>query len=1053
MLATAAPGPGTTGLSFFNSSIPKLTQEANAVATADFNGDGIPDLAVSDSNSGQVLLAILLGNGDRTFTATATSPTVGLYPDSIAVADFNSDGKADLAVTSVDQVTVTILLGNGDGTFTAAPTLDTNGTPQSIAAGDFNFDGIPDLAVVNGESVSIFLGNGDGTFAATSSNPIAGSQLDYVAVGDFNGDGILDLVVTNASESGFLTILLGKGDGTFAALPTTSVGTSPVWVTVADFNGDGILDLAVADYDAGASSTPLTILLGNGDGTFKANEGPSVPGLNFKQIVVSDFNQDGIADLAVGEFWHGLLGICLGKGDGTFSAGIAESAESQLGSGYLAAADFNGDGILDLAVPSQDGVVPILLTQPTQTVTATVTNFSPVGPGPVQVFASYPGDANYVPSISSATALIVQVATPVISPAAGTYTSSQTVTISDATAGATIYYQASGGSASSGFVQYTGPITISQQGYQSIQAYATATGYQQSTYASVTYNLNLPPTAAPVLSLAAGVYPGAQTVSISDSASAAVIYYTTNGSLPTTSSTRYSGPINVSTSETLVAVAVANGYSMSTPVSAQYIIGSSASSFIYTLAGNGFSGYAGDGGPAVLANLNYPNSTVVDSAGNLYMADATNNVIRRVAAGTGIITTIAGTGVSGYSGDNGAATSAQLNVPTGPSLDGADDLYFSDELNHRVRMIAAATGVITTVAGNGTPGYSGDGNTAVNAQLQYPNGTVVDSAGNLYIADTSNSRIREVAAKTGIITTFAGSGLFGYAGDGGPANAAEFESPEGVAVDSSGNVYIADTDNQVVRKVTAGTGVISTVAGVNLPGPDGGGYSGDGGPATSAEFRLPTDVALDSAGNLYIADSNNQVIRKVTASTGLVNTVAGNGNGTSCTSFAGDGGPAASAALCFPMGISFDRAGNLYIADNGFDRIRVVTAAALPPNSATAAPVVSVAAGTYPTPQTVTITDATPGASIYITTNGAASSTSASGYNGPIKVSGSVTVQAVALAPGHLTSAPLSAAYTITSPPTTVIKTVAGNGVSGFTGAGGPATSAQIGHGYSHGDR
>ncbi len=361
-------------------------------------------------------------------------------------------------------------------------------------------------------------------------------------------------------------------------------------------------------------------------------------------------------------------------------------------------------------------------------------------------------------------------------------------------------------------------------------------------------------------------------------------------------------------------------------------------------------------------------------------------------------------------------------------------------------MIAAATGVITTVAGNGTVGFSGDGNAAVNAQLQYPHGTAVDSAGNLYIADTSNSRIREVAAQTGIITTFAGSDLFGYAGDGGPANAAGLYQPEGVAVDGSGNVYIADTYDQVVRKVTAGTEVISTVAGINLPpGPDGGGFSGDGGPATGAEFRLPTDVALDSAGNLYIADSNNQVIRKVTASTGLVNTVAGNGNGTPCTSFAGDGGPAASAAICFPLGISLDMAGNLYIADNGFDRIRVVTAAALPPASATAAPVVTVPAGTYPTPQTVTITDATPGASIYITTNGAAPSTSASGYNGPLNVSGSVTIQAVAVAPGHLTSAPLSAAYTITSPPTTVIKTVAGNGVSGFTGAGGPATSAQIG--------
>jgi sugar lactone lactonase YvrE len=353
--------------------------------------------------------------------------------------------------------------------------------------------------------------------------------------------------------------------------------------------------------------------------------------------------------------------------------------------------------------------------------------------------------------------------------------------------------------------------------------------------------------------------------------------------------------------------------------------------------------------------------------------------------------------------------------------------------------------MITTVAGNGTPGYGGDGSAAVLAQLNDPVATALDTAGNLYIAEGSDERIREVAAKTGIITTFAGNGQYGYAGDGGPATAAELGYPSGVVVDSSGNVYVAEFNNQVIRKVTAGTGVISTVAGV--PGANGGegGYTGDGGPASSAALNRPSAVALDSAGNLYIADSNNHAIRKVTASNGIIQTIAGNGYAFNCNGFAGDGGPAASATLCYPSGISIDSAGNLYIADTGFSRIRIVTTAAPPPTSTTAAPVITVPGGTYAAPQTVNITDATPGASIYLTTNGAPPGTSASSYDGPINVSGGVTIQAVAVAPGHLTSAPVSATYAITSPPPTVIKTIAGNGVKGFTGTGGSATSAQLG--------
>jgi sugar lactone lactonase YvrE len=635
------------------------------------------------------------------------------------------------------------------------------------------------------------------------------------------------------------------------------------------------------------------------------------------------------------------------------------------------------------------------------------------------------------------------VATPGISPASGTYNSAQTVTITDATPTTTVYYAASGALQTSGWVEYTGAIALPSAGRTTIQACAIERGYQQSNFASTTYYLNLAPTAAPVISPASGVYPGPQSVTISDSSAGGVISYSINGTSPAAASQPYTGPIPVSSSATVVATATAYGYAPSPAVSAQYLIGSSATSLIYSIAGNGSYGYSGDGGPAVAADLNYPFATAVDSAGNLYIADSSNNVVRKVAPGTGIITTFAGNGTVGYSGDNGPAASAQLFYPSGVAVDRAGNVYVADRANNVVREVAAATGTITTIAGTGTPGYAGDGGPAGAAELYYPTGLATDSLGNLYIADAGNSRIREVAAQTGVISTVAGSSTGGYSGDGGPATSAALLEPYGVAIDSGGNLYVADTFNHVIRKVNAATSLISTVAG-NGHGSGtygAGGYSGDGGPASGAELNTPYGVAVDGAGNLSIADNTNQVIRQVAADSGIISTVVG--NGAQCTSPGGDGGPATSAALCYPQSVTVDSAGNLYIASGA--RIRMATAPGTPPSLTAAKPAFSVAAGTYAGPQTVTITDSTPGAAIYVTLDGSIPTTAGQGYKGPINVSGNVTIQAIAVGPGFLASPPVSASYIITSPPTAVINTVAGDGVFGFSGIGGPATSAQLG--------
>ena len=332
---------------------------------------------------------------------------------------------------------------------------------------------------------------------------------------------------------------------------------------------------------------------------------------------------------------------------------------------------------------------------------------------------------------------------------------------------------------------------------------------------------------------------------------------------------------------------------------------------ISTIAGTGGEGYSGDGGPAIAAQLNYPQGLALDGAGNLYIADSGNGRIRRVDA-SGAIRTIAGTGEEGSSGDGGPAIAAQLNYPQGLALDGAGNLYIADSGNGRIRRVDAS-GAIRTIAGTGEEGSSGDGGPAVAAQLKFPSGVAVDSSGNVYIADWGNHRIRRIDS-SGTITTIAGTGGSGSSGDGGPAVAAQLNLPQGVAADGNGNLYIADTENHRIRRVDP-SGTIATVSGSGEQG-----YSGDNGPAAVAQLNSPSGVALDGAGNLYIADSENHRIRRINSS-GTITTIAGTGVG-----FSGDGGPAGVAQLRYPRGIAADGDGNLYIGDTGNHRIRWVDA-------------------------------------------------------------------------------------------------------------------------------
>jgi len=425
----------------------------------------------------------------------------------------------------------------------------------------------------------------------------------------------------------------------------------------------------------------------------------------------------------------------------------------------------------------------------------------------------------------------------------------------------------------------------------------------------------------------------------------------------------------------------------------------SPSGIISTVAGSGpadpySGGFSGDGGPATRAWLYVPTGVAVDAAGSLYIADFARDRVRKVSR-SGTISTVAGNGSRGFSGDGGPATSASLNGPSGVAVDPVGNLYIADEANQRVRKVNPA-GIISTVAGGGYA-YPGDGGPATRASLNYPQGLAVDGAGNLYVSTAS---LVQKVTPSGIITTVAGNGLWGYSGEDVRATAASLFCPSGVAVDAAGNLYIADWGNHRIRKVSP-SGTISTVAGNGEYK-----FGGDGGPATAASLNYTGSVAVDATGALYIGDSDNYRVRRV-APSGIITTIAGGRFGYS----SGDGGPATAAALGDTLAVAVDAAGNLYIADRFNGCVFKVTPAG-----------------------------------IINTAAGRAGSGGYSGEGGPATAAYISAPMGVAAAPdGSLYIAAPFVSRVLRVSPAGIITTVAGNGQSAYSGDGGPATSASLG--------
>jgi len=431
---------------------------------------------------------------------------------------------------------------------------------------------------------------------------------------------------------------------------------------------------------------------------------------------------------------------------------------------------------------------------------------------------------------------------------------------------------------------------------------------------------------------------------------------------------------------TLCLIAVANQMS------------NAATPTVTTVAG----GFVGDGRSATSASFVLPVGVARDADGNIFVSDGYNCRIRRISR-AGVINTYAGTGICGYSGDGGAATSAMLSYSYGAALDGHGNLLVADSGNNRVRKITPA-GIITTVAGNGIFGYSGDGGDAVQASFAAPSAVFVDPMGNIYIADEANYVIRMVDS-AGIIHTVAGNHKYGFSGDGGPAISAKISFVEGILADHSGNLYIADTGNERVRKVDS-SGNISTYAGNGSVG-----NTGNGGPATSAAIGQPEGLLL-TGGKLHISTGAN--IWDVTLATQIINLVAGNSDGT--IGFNGDGKSAASTAFSGPWGMTADSAGNLVIADSGNNRVRKISSSSQ---------VVTTIGGGY-TGEGVRATEAS--------------------LNDGLGSGAHIAFDAV----GNLYIADINNHRVRKVSPMGIITTIAGTGIGGYSGDGGLATAAKL---------
>jgi len=1003
VLATAGLGTGTSTSSWVNTQNPPTPPQPLSIVVADFNDDGIPDIATGTNSATSGDLSILLGNGNGTFQAAKNFASVPNNQAMVA-AHFVNGGPLDILTvdnnaTGTNNAALFIGNGSGGGTMQAPFSLGGLANVTAVAAGDFNRDGNQDF-VITGVIYGVYcfapvLGSGKGTFGGPTLNAVGSDPLSVV-VGPFNTNGYSDIVVADSGADN-VTVFQNNGQGFFfPGSVSYNVGTTPVAMATGDFNGDGFLDLAVVNN----GSNNVTILFGHGNETLTT--GSTIPTGNAPtSIDVGDFNGDGIADLAVVNSGDKTVTILFGVGNGTFKAG------TPLATGVnpvnVVTGDFSGTGPSDLVVTNQDiaattgSTLTVQAAELTQTATATVNKVAPAGTGTHLVDALYAGDSLYNTSTSTTTSLLgttlPTVAKPILSPAGGTYPTAQNVTILEGTTGATIYYTTNGATPTTASTKYTAAIPVSVA--ETIHAIAVETGYNNSAVVSGSYAIE---DAAPVFTPAPGTYTAAQNITIADATKGALIYYTTNGSIPTTASTKYSAPILVSASEVINAVAIATGYASSPVASARYTIGTPAATPTFSVAAGT---YATKQTVTIAdktagATIYYTtNGTAPTTASTKYTAAipvAATETIEAIAVATGYA--------------NSAVASAKYNIETPSATPVFSPVAGTYSTAQMVKLTDATPGA--------TIYYSINGTTPTTASTKYTTAISVAATETIEaIAIATGYANSAINSAKYIIETPAATPMFSVV-------AGTYAAKQTVSIaDATAGAVIYYTTNETTPTAssTKYTGPIVVAASEYIKAiAVATGYTNSA--VATAEYLIETPAATPAFSVAAGAYAAKQTVTITDANAGAV--IYYTTNGTTPTT--------ASTKYTAAITVAATETLEAIAVAPGYTNSAAASAKYTIENPA-ATPTFSLATGTYSSAQSVQIADTTPGTTIYYTTNGTAPTTASTKYTGPISVATSETIEAIATATGDTNSAVASAKYTIGYPIATFVATTSGTNV------------------------
>jgi sugar lactone lactonase YvrE len=791
------------------------------------NLTGRSTLDLVSANEGDSTLTVLTNDGSGNFGSNATL-NVGSAPYWVLAADLRGAGKLDLVSANLNDDTLTVLTNDGNGNFGYDTTLDVGSGPYDVVAADLRGTGKPDLITANyfDYTLTVLTNDGNGNFGLSATLDVDGGPCCVAAV-DLRGVGKLDLVSANYDNS-TVTVLTNDGRGNFGFNATYNVGSNPEWVLAADLRGTGKPDLVSANM----SDNTLTVLTNDGSGNFGSNATLNVGGWPWVAIA-ADLTGAGRLDLVSANSGDVTLTVWTNDGSGNF--GFATNVEVGINPACVAAADLSGKGKLALISANSSSYT---LTVLSQDVPPTITE------QPQGQFVLIGSNATFSVGATGAVPMACQWQSNGVNLTDGGFISgSQTdcLTISNAQPLDAGTYQVI---VTNDFGSVTSSVVLLELLYLPIVAPANQVGVLagqvvwSATDASTgptSYQWQINGTDVPINPIQTAAGRGGNPD------------FSGDGGPATDAELAYPSGVAV---DAVGSLFIADLYN-------QRVRKVDTNGIITTVAGNGNANYNGDGGPATNAALGFPTGVAVDALGNLFIADSYNCRIRKVDT-NGFIATVAGNGNASYSGDGGQATNAALNDPEAVAVDASGNLFIADTGNYVIRKVDT-NGIITTVAGNGLNGpFSGAG-MATNTSLHYPSGLAVDAWGNLLVVDCGNNFVLKVDTN-GAIEPLAGNGTNGFSGDGYVATCAELASPCGVVADSAGNVYIAENGNNRIRHTyLCQNGFIDTLAGNGNRS-----FSGDGGPAIDASLAGPEAVALDPTGQrLFIADCVNQRVREV----------------------------------------------------------------------------------------------------------------------------------------------------------------------------------------------